>query len=194
MSEKPESKRILPRLKGLSQFPRRDANKDANKSGSNDTGTNGNGSNGTAGQTPSRSENPALASSLNGEGPSSPGTNGSANGPTAPRVPVEQQVVVVSQPAESKPQNCWQRFMNQWPKGLQRQGVIITNWDEQVPFSSFLTNDDLVMFERRNPDTNGARRLLIGYAAIKAIKIVEVVKDAPFLESGFAGPVKAGGE
>lgn len=170
MSNKPENKRILPRLKGLSPIGKGASagSRDATKPQEN-------------GQPQSPPSASAPSVSANG--------NGSQAAAAAPQA-AEKQVVVVQAPSpvEQKPQNCWQRFMSEWPGGLQRQGVVITNWDEQVPFSSFLTNEEMVMFERRNPDTNGARRLLIGYDAIKAVKIVEVVKDVPFLEAGFVGP------
>ncbi|MDA7978105.1 MAG: hypothetical protein MPJ50_04965 [Pirellulales bacterium] len=166
MSDAPENKRILPRLKSLSP-----AGKNGNSLGKP-----------AAARSPQNGKLEAESGSRGGSPPTAQGNTG------------EQQVVVVQSPpptAEAH-QNCWKRFLHDWPQGLQRQGVLMASWDEQIPFSSFLTTTDLVMFERRNPDTNGARRVLIGFDEIKAIKIVEVVRDEPFREAGFQGPEAVG--
>jgi hypothetical protein len=171
MSDMPENKRTLPRLKGLSQFPA------------------------TSRPADPPAQNTPVQKNGEASSPRPVNSNGAATAipPQQPapaqKAPEEPRVVVMPAPAAAeKEENCWKSFLNDWPGGLQRQGVLITGWDEQVPFSSFLTRQDLVMFERRNPDTNGARRILIGYDEVKAVKIVEVVKDKPFRDAGFRGP------
>lgn len=216
MADQPEKKRILPRLKGLSPLPATKKPEPAppanakpaparDTPGSNGSAPHGSAGNGRAAENGSAGKNVPAAN--NGPGANGAGAVGSHNGSAtsgnvsatsgngaAPPAPVsaapapQREIVMMQAPVAEKEQNCWQRFLNNWPQGLQRQGVVITSWDEQVPFSAFLTSEDMIMFERRNPDTNGARRMLIGYDGIKAVKLVEVVKDTPFLKSGFQGP------
>jgi hypothetical protein len=35
----------------------------------------------------------------------------------------------------------WRDFFVKWPKGLGRSGVLVTSFDEQIPFVGFMTND-----------------------------------------------------
>lgn len=79
----------------------------------------------------------------------------------------------------------WRQCFQAWPAEVERRGVVVTTFDEQIPFESFLTSDDLVLLERRAPDTVGARMVLLSYQFIQAIKIVDVVKPRAFQAMGF---------
>ena len=81
----------------------------------------------------------------------------------------------------------WREFFQNWPKGLPRTGVLVTNYDEQVPFAGFMTSDTMLLIERRAPDTIGARKVLVPYGNVLAIKLVEVARAKVFQASGFAG-------
>jgi hypothetical protein len=59
---------------------------------------------------------------------------------------------------------------------------------EQIPFEAFATSDDLLLLERRAPDTLGARTVLVAYQTIQAVKIVDVVKVKSFSPLGFVAP------
>lgn len=85
----------------------------------------------------------------------------------------------------------WKDFFCNWPNGMAPTGVLVTSFDEQVPFSSFMTGESLLMVERNTPDSLGCRMLLIAYEEITALKIVEVINSKIFLAAGFdAAPSK----
>jgi hypothetical protein len=87
--------------------------------------------------------------------------------------------------------DVWRECFEKWPTEIERRGVVVTSFNEQIPFESFLSSPDMVLLERRAPDTVGARLVLVGYQFIQAIKIVDVVKPKAFLGMGFS-PAPAG--
>jgi hypothetical protein len=82
----------------------------------------------------------------------------------------------------------WRNCFRQWPADLERHGVLVTSFGEQIPFSGFAPSDELLLLERHTPDTMGARMVLISYQQIQAVKIVDVVKLKSFESLGFAIP------
>ena len=82
--------------------------------------------------------------------------------------------------------DVWRKYFQHWPKGLAHTGVLVTE-EEQIPFAGFLYTDEMLLIERRTPDTQGARKVLVPYSTIVALKIVDVVTDKPFREAGFQG-------
>ena len=83
--------------------------------------------------------------------------------------------------------NVWRDYFLNWPKELPRRGVLVTNFDEQIPFDGFMTTPELLLVERRTPDTIGARKLILPYANILGIKLTDVVKAKAFAAAGFVG-------
>jgi hypothetical protein len=81
----------------------------------------------------------------------------------------------------------WREFFEKWPKDVPRQGVLVTNQDEQVPFVGFMTSESMVLFERRTPDTVGARKVILPYEYVAAIKLVDVVKAKTLQAAGWSG-------
>lgn len=89
-------------------------------------------------------------------------------------------------PESSAPESDhWRRFFLNWPRGLSRGGVLVTSYDEQIPFKEFMTADELLLVERVSPDTTGARKVVVPYAQIVALKVVDVVENRVFRKSGF---------
>jgi len=86
--------------------------------------------------------------------------------------------------------DSWRSCFANWPTELERRGVLVTKFGEQILFDAFGTSDDLLLIERRAPDTVGARLVLVAYNEIQALKIVDVVKMKAFQPLGFefAGP------
>jgi hypothetical protein len=82
--------------------------------------------------------------------------------------------------------SIWHQFLARWPQGLSREGVVVPKFGEQIPFVGFLLTKDLVVFERRAPDTVGARRVVMPLAAIEAVKITEPVGDEVLVKAGFS--------
>jgi len=81
----------------------------------------------------------------------------------------------------------WHKCFSHWPADVPRRGVLVTVF-EQIPFESFSTSDDLLLIERRAPDSLGARTVLVAYQYIQAVKIVDVVKAKTFQALGFTAP------
>ncbi len=81
----------------------------------------------------------------------------------------------------------WRDYFLKWPKEMPRRGVLVTSFGEQIPFDGFLTTDTLLLVERRTPDTIGARKLILSYDQVLAIKLVDVVKSKVLNAAGFVG-------
>jgi hypothetical protein len=86
-------------------------------------------------------------------------------------------------------QQTWAKLFANWPANIARKGVLVTNFDEQVAFTGFMTNGELLLVERQTPDTFGARKLIVPLAEVQGVKVVEVVKSALFAELGFVGSI-----
>jgi hypothetical protein len=79
----------------------------------------------------------------------------------------------------------WRNCFRQWPAEVERRGVLVTSFGEQIAFDGFATSDDMLLIERRTPDTVGARTVLLAYQNIQAVKIIDVVKAKTFHTMGF---------
>ena len=84
----------------------------------------------------------------------------------------------------------WRACFQAWPAGIPQRGVLVTTFDEQIPFGSFMVADDLLFIERRNPDTLGTRSVIVPFTSIAALKIVDPIEPRHFRDFGFQ-PVAA---
>lgn len=84
----------------------------------------------------------------------------------------------------------WQRYFQNWPKDVPPRGIVVTSFDEQVPFDGFLTTDGMVLLERKTPDNAGARKVLLAYENIVAVKFVDIIRNKAFEAAGFVGRLK----
>ncbi len=84
----------------------------------------------------------------------------------------------------------WRACFHAWPGNIPQRGVLVTTFDEQIPFASFMVADDLLFIERKNPDTLGTRSLIVPFNAISAVKIVDPIEPRQFRSFGFQ-PVAA---
>ena len=82
----------------------------------------------------------------------------------------------------------WRNCFRQWPSDLERRGVLVTSYGEQIVFDAFATSDDMLLLERKAPDTVGARTVILSYQNIQALKIVDVTKAKTFQSMGFTAP------
>lgn len=82
----------------------------------------------------------------------------------------------------------WRHCFRNWPAELEHRGVLVTSFGEQIAFDNFATSDDLLLVERRAPDTVGARTVIVAYQNIAALKIVDVTKAKTFGSMGFTVP------
>jgi hypothetical protein len=79
----------------------------------------------------------------------------------------------------------WRAFFQQWPSGIPQRGVLVTTFDEQIPFNSFMIADELLYLERRNPDTLGSRAVILPFSGIVGLKITDVVESREMRTMGF---------
>ena len=79
----------------------------------------------------------------------------------------------------------WQSLFEQWPEGVPRRGIVVTRFGDQVPFESFLIRDQLLLLERNAPDQVGARKVILQFAEIEAVKIVDPIRTKVFVAAGF---------
>lgn len=83
---------------------------------------------------------------------------------------------------------AWKAFFSEWPAGLDRRGVMVCTFGEQIPFDSFMPGESLLIVDRSVPDTMGARKIVVPYGNIAAIKFIDVVKNKVFQPLGFVEP------
>ena len=83
----------------------------------------------------------------------------------------------------------WKRMFCEWPQEMPRRGVLVTTFQEQIPFDGFLLSDDLLLVERQSPDTLGSRAVVVPFDQVAAVKIVDVLKPKALRAVGFEGIV-----
>ena len=81
----------------------------------------------------------------------------------------------------------WKNLFTDWPETLPRKGVVVTVGNEAIPYHEFLVHSDVVLLQRRAPDTMGAREVIVPFGEISVVKMTEVVRPATYREAGFAG-------
>jgi hypothetical protein len=85
-------------------------------------------------------------------------------------------------------EEIWRRCFLEWPAEVARRGVLVTAFNEQIPFDNFSASETMLLIERRAPDTLGARMVLVPYQNVSALKIVDVIKAKSLAQFGFASP------
>ncbi|MCA9101404.1 MAG: hypothetical protein R3C10_08505 [Pirellulales bacterium] len=83
--------------------------------------------------------------------------------------------------------NDWQDFFENWPADMPRNGVLVVEFGEQIPFCSFSTKGGLLAIQRRTPDNVSARQLVVPYSQISSLKITNVIPGSVFTDAGFVG-------
>ncbi|MCA8991248.1 MAG: hypothetical protein KDA69_07520 [Planctomycetaceae bacterium] len=83
---------------------------------------------------------------------------------------------------------AWRSFFENWPSELPQNGIIITTFQESIPFVRFLIGEGTIAIERDRPDTIGARKVIIGFNAISAVKMTDTDDFSRFLQMGFSEP------
>ena len=83
----------------------------------------------------------------------------------------------------------WRAMFENWPSTVPRRGLVITTFNESIPFVTYMMSGGILLLERDRPDTVGARKVMIAYDAISAVKITDVVELANFQALGFQPPL-----
>lgn len=83
--------------------------------------------------------------------------------------------------------SAWQQLFENWPANLPRQGIIVTTFQENIGFVNFRTSMGLLAIERDRPDSIGARKVIISFAAISAVKMTDTADFTEVRHLGFEG-------
>ena len=81
--------------------------------------------------------------------------------------------------------DAWLSFFETWPDSIPHKGMLVTVYNETVTFVGFLISGGLLMVERDNPDTFGARKVIVSYDAISAVKLPSPEELSKFEVMGF---------
>lgn len=82
----------------------------------------------------------------------------------------------------------WRSVFESWPQAIPREGILMTTFNESIPFKDFLVSNQILMVERPLPDTVGARKVMIAYSAISAVKLPSPLDLPRFTVMGFQAP------
>jgi hypothetical protein len=96
-----------------------------------------------------------------------------------------EQAQTIKDQVEDMESNAWRDFFSRWPADLHHQGLAVTTFNEQIPFSAFWLGERLLILERQTPDQLGARAVILPYEQIIAVKITNVIKPRQFKAAGF---------
>ncbi len=67
--------------------------------------------------------------------------------------------------------------------------MLVTTFNEHVPFNGFLISGGILLVERDKPDTYGSRKVMVSYSAIQAVKLTSTMEIGRFQVMGFQAPL-----
>jgi len=83
---------------------------------------------------------------------------------------------------------AWRALFENWPESIPREGIVVTVHNENITFVNYLISSSVLLLERDKPDTSGARKVMISYEAIAAVKITSPMELGRFQVMGFQAP------
>lgn len=83
---------------------------------------------------------------------------------------------------------AWRTLFENWPDSIPRTGLLVTSFGESIEFKDFLISGAIVLVERNVPDSQGARKVMVAYDAILAVKITSPMDLARYQVMGFQPP------
>jgi hypothetical protein len=86
------------------------------------------------------------------------------------------------------PDATWRTLFGRWPAEAPQRGLVITLWNEQIPFQSFSLGEDFLCLERQTPDSLGGRTIVLPLTQIVGLKFIDVVKPKTLEALGFQPP------
>ncbi len=81
--------------------------------------------------------------------------------------------------------DSWRMLFSSWPANMPRTGLIVTNFGENITFINFMTSGGILLVERDRPDSSDARKVMIAYQAIAAVKSTSTMDFDNFKAFGF---------
>lgn len=83
---------------------------------------------------------------------------------------------------------AWRSLFENWPESIPRTGILVTGYGEAIGFKDFLISGTMLLVERETPDSLGARKVIVTYDGIAAVKITSPMELARFQVMGFQKP------
>lgn len=81
----------------------------------------------------------------------------------------------------------WKALFSDWPTAVPRRGIVTNTLNEPMPFKGFMIRGEVLLLERTNPDAMGGRYILLNFAGIDSVKLIDPIKEADMAAAGFAG-------
>jgi hypothetical protein len=82
----------------------------------------------------------------------------------------------------------WRALFENWPESIPREGLVVTNFDETIPFKGYLISGGILLLDRDKPDSHGTRKAMVAYEAIPAVTITSPLELGRFQAMGFQAP------
>jgi len=86
------------------------------------------------------------------------------------------------------PTESWRHLFENWPETIPKSGIVVTRFQESIAFADFLISGGILLLEREQPDSTGARKVMLPYTEIAAVKITNILDLARFQVMGFQTP------
>ena len=83
----------------------------------------------------------------------------------------------------------WRSLFEHWPASLPKHGTLVTSFGESIAFTGFLLSGGVMIVERERPDTAGARKVIVAYSAILAVKLSDPGELTRYQVLGFQPPM-----
>ena len=83
---------------------------------------------------------------------------------------------------------AWRALFESWPQNLPREGLVVTSFQEQIPFKDFMISGGVLIVERDKPDSMGARKVMITYEHVCAVKLTSPLELTEYQAMGFQRP------
>jgi len=83
----------------------------------------------------------------------------------------------------------WRSLFENWPQNIDRQEVLVTTVGESIPFTNFLISGGLLLVDRGSPDASGARKVILAYESISAMRLSTAAELSQFQAMGFQPPL-----
>lgn len=80
---------------------------------------------------------------------------------------------------------AWRQLFESWPSNRPRRGLVFADWQETISFDSYLISDEILFLNRPQPDGLGARKVMIPFSRIAAVKFIDVFELDEFASLGF---------
>ena len=80
---------------------------------------------------------------------------------------------------------AWQQMFENWPSSLEKRGLIVIENMEPIDFRDFMICDGLLAIERVRPDSSGARKTVVAFTAIVAVKFLDTEPISTLAQLGF---------